>query len=48
MLTHPKVEWVWWVDNDAIFTNMAFELPLSRYEGRILIIHGYSELLDKH
>ncbi|XP_062197789.1 probable glycosyltransferase 3 [Phragmites australis] len=45
MLAHPEVEWVWWVDSDAIFTDMAFELPLSRYEGRNLVIHGYPDLL---
>ncbi|KAG2623008.1 probable glycosyltransferase 3 [Panicum virgatum] len=47
MLAHPEVEWIWWVDSDAIFTDMAFELPLSRYEGRNLVIHGYPELLEK-
>ncbi|PAN16027.1 hypothetical protein GQ55_3G028700 [Panicum hallii var. hallii] len=47
MLAHPEVEWVWWVDSDAIFTDMAFELPLSRYEGRNLVIHGYPDLLEK-
>ncbi|KAF8707083.1 hypothetical protein HU200_030315 [Digitaria exilis] len=47
MLSHPEVEWVWWVDSDAIFTDMAFELPFSRYEGRNLVIHGYPELLEK-
>ncbi|CAL4896896.1 unnamed protein product [Urochloa decumbens] len=45
MLAHPEVEWVWWVDSDAIFTDMAFELPFHRYEGRNLVIHGYPDLL---
>ncbi|PWZ44890.1 putative glycosyltransferase 3 [Zea mays] len=45
MLAHPEVEWIWWVDSDAIFTDMAFELPLSRYDGRNLVIHGYPDLL---
>ncbi|GJN13780.1 hypothetical protein PR202_gb00524 [Eleusine coracana subsp. coracana] len=47
MLAHPEVEWIWWVDSDAIFTDMAFELPLSRYEGKNLVIHGYNDLLEK-
>jgi xyloglucan 6-xylosyltransferase len=47
MLAHPEVEWIWWVDSDAIFTDMAFELPLPRYDGKNLVIHGYPELLEK-
>ncbi|KAL6641892.1 hypothetical protein ACP70R_020073 [Stipagrostis hirtigluma subsp. patula] len=47
MLAHPEVEWVWWVDSDAIFTDMAFELPLHRYDGRNLVVHGYPDLLEK-
>ncbi|KAL5205197.1 hypothetical protein ABZP36_033406 [Zizania latifolia] len=45
MLSHPEVEWVWWMDSDALFTDMAFELPFERYEGRNLVIHGYPDLL---
>ncbi|BAF08928.1 probable glycosyltransferase 2 [Oryza sativa Japonica Group] len=49
MLSHPEVEWIWWMDSDALFTDMAFELPLSRYQDRNLIIHGYQDLLfEKH
>jgi xyloglucan 6-xylosyltransferase len=47
MLAHPEVEWVWWVDSDAVFTDMAFELPLERYEGKNLVVHGYPDLLEK-
>ncbi|EMS48021.1 Putative glycosyltransferase 3 [Triticum urartu] len=47
MLSHPEVEWVWWMDSDALFTDMGFEIPLSRYEGSNLVIHGYPELLNK-
>uniref|UniRef100_A0A0E0J6R0 Uncharacterized protein n=1 Tax=Oryza nivara TaxID=4536 RepID=A0A0E0J6R0_ORYNI len=45
MLSHPEVEWVWWMDSDALFTDMAFELPLARYDTSNLVIHGYPELL---
>ncbi|CAM0954213.1 unnamed protein product [Alopecurus aequalis] len=47
MLSHPEVEWVWWMDNDALFTDMAFQLPLARYESSNLVIHGYDDLLWK-
>ncbi|KAJ1700086.1 hypothetical protein LUZ63_008598 [Rhynchospora breviuscula] len=45
MLSHPEVEWIWWMDSDAIFTDMAFELPLEKYKDHNLIIHGYPNLL---
>lgn len=47
MLAHPEVEWIWWMDSDAIFTDMAFEIPMTRYDEHNLIIHGYHDLLFK-
>ncbi|KAL0926373.1 hypothetical protein M5K25_002596 [Dendrobium thyrsiflorum] len=49
MLSHPEVEWIWWMDSDALFTDMAFEIPVNKYEGYNLVIHGYPDLLfDQH
>ncbi|KAK4756311.1 hypothetical protein SAY87_006438 [Trapa incisa] len=31
MLSHPEAEWIWWMDSDALFTDMVFEIPLSKY-----------------
>ncbi|MED6217491.1 putative xyloglucan 6-xylosyltransferase 3 [Stylosanthes scabra] len=45
MLSHPEVEWIWWMDSDAFFTDMVFELPFSKYENYNLVIHGYPDLL---
>ncbi|KAJ4751396.1 Galactosyl transferase GMA12/MNN10 family protein [Rhynchospora pubera] len=45
MLSHPEIEWIWWMDSDAFFTDMAFELPLEKYKNHNLIIHGYPDLL---
>jgi xyloglucan 6-xylosyltransferase len=45
MLAHPEVEWLWWADGDALVTDMGFELPLARYEGTHLVLHGNSYLL---
>ncbi|KAK1272912.1 putative glycosyltransferase 5 [Acorus gramineus] len=45
MLSHPEVEWIWWMDSDALFTDMAFEVPLERYASHNLVIHGYPDLL---
>ncbi|CAL4995543.1 unnamed protein product [Urochloa decumbens] len=45
MLAHPEVEWLWWVEHDALVTDMGFELPLARYEGVHLVVHGNHYLL---
>ncbi|KAJ1275788.1 hypothetical protein BS78_05G163100 [Paspalum vaginatum] len=42
MLAHPEAEWVWWVDADAVFTDMDFALPLrDRYSGHNLVVYGW-------
>ncbi|XP_074302671.1 putative xyloglucan 6-xylosyltransferase 3 [Silene latifolia] len=45
MLTHPDIEWIWWMDSDALFTDMVFEIPVKKYDGYNLVIHGYPDLL---
>ncbi|KAJ7543066.1 hypothetical protein O6H91_09G023900 [Diphasiastrum complanatum] len=45
MLSHPDVEWIWWMDSDAMFTDMAFELPMDRYKDYNLVLHGWDELV---
>lgn len=45
MLSHPEVEWIWWMDSDALFTDISFEIPLSKYNNHNLVIHGYQDLL---
>ncbi|CAM6125633.1 unnamed protein product [Calypogeia fissa] len=48
MLTHPEVEWVWWMDSDAMFTDMAFEIPLEKYADHNMVIHGWPhEVFEK-
>ncbi|XP_066338202.1 probable glycosyltransferase 6 [Miscanthus floridulus] len=41
MLAHPDAEWVWWVDADAVFTDMDFSLPLDRYRQKNLVVYGW-------
>ncbi|KAK9671800.1 hypothetical protein RND81_12G055500 [Saponaria officinalis] len=43
MLSHPEVEFFWWMDSDAMFTDMAFELPWGRYNASNLVVHGWNE-----
>ncbi|KAG9132254.1 hypothetical protein Leryth_020552 [Lithospermum erythrorhizon] len=45
MLSHPEVEWIWWMDSDALFTDMVFEIPVEKYKDHNLVIHGYPDLL---
>ncbi|XP_051192926.1 probable glycosyltransferase 7 [Lolium perenne] len=45
MVAHPDAEWVWWVDSDAVLTDMDFRLPLPRYAGRNLVVHGWPSLV---
>ncbi|RLM58456.1 galactomannan galactosyltransferase 1-like [Panicum miliaceum] len=41
MLAHPEAEWVWWVDADAVFTDMDFSLPLAKYAAYNLVLYGW-------
>lgn len=43
MLAHPEAEWVWWMDSDAMFTDMVFELPLDRYKNHNFVLHGWDD-----
>lgn len=45
MLAHPEAEWVFWVDSDAAFTDMDFEVPLERYRAHNLVVHGWAHLI---
>ncbi|XP_074308869.1 galactomannan galactosyltransferase 1-like [Silene latifolia] len=47
MLSHPEVEWIWWVDSDAVFTDMDFDLPLEKYKAYNLIVYGWPDALYK-
>uniref|UniRef100_A0A2P2IRR5 Putative glycosyltransferase 7 n=2 Tax=Rhizophora mucronata TaxID=61149 RepID=A0A2P2IRR5_RHIMU len=47
MLAHPEAEWIWWVDSDALFTDMEYKLPLRRYDYKShnLVVHGWAKLI---
>ncbi|BBN19578.1 xyloglucan 6-xylosyltransferase [Marchantia polymorpha subsp. ruderalis] len=45
MLNHPEIEWIWWMDSDAFFTDMQFELPMDKYENHNMVLHGWYDLL---
>ncbi|KAI3515282.1 hypothetical protein L1887_14113 [Cichorium endivia] len=41
MVAHPEAEWIWWLDEDAAFTDMDFKVPLSRYKNQNFVVHGW-------
>lgn len=45
MVAHPEAEWIWWVDSDAVFTDMEFKPPLRRYRDHNLIVHGWAHMV---
>ncbi|KAL8035490.1 hypothetical protein ABFX02_12G100100 [Erythranthe guttata] len=45
MVSHPEAEWIWWMDSDAFFTDMLFEIPIAKYEPYNMVVHGYPNLL---
>ncbi|KHN36310.1 Galactomannan galactosyltransferase 1 [Glycine soja] len=47
MVAHPEAEWIWWVDSDALFTDMEFKLPLERYREHNLVVHGWAHLIHE-
>ncbi|GJP68539.1 hypothetical protein CLOP_g25227 [Closterium sp. NIES-67] len=40
MLQHKDVEWLQWVDSDAMITDMAFRYPIENQAGKILVLSG--------
>ncbi|KAM7254931.1 hypothetical protein ACFE04_020172 [Oxalis oulophora] len=45
LLSHPDIDFLWWMDSDAMFTDMAFELPWERYKDYNLVMHGWNEMV---
>ncbi|GJN31247.1 hypothetical protein PR202_gb19619 [Eleusine coracana subsp. coracana] len=43
MLAHPETELLWWVDSDAVFTDMAFEPPWKKYARHNLVLPGWDD-----
>lgn len=45
MVAHPEAEWIFWVDSDAVFTDMGFKPPLERYKSHNLVVDGWPNLI---
>ncbi|KAL2630439.1 hypothetical protein R1flu_015125 [Riccia fluitans] len=47
MLTHPEIEWIFWMDADALFTDMLFEFPLEKYDDYNIVMWGWEDNVYK-
>ncbi|KAK9678455.1 hypothetical protein RND81_11G212700 [Saponaria officinalis] len=45
MMAHPEAEWIWWIDSDAIITDMDFNIPLEKYKDYNLVVPGWPNLI---
>lgn len=45
MMAHPEAEWIWWMDSDAVFTDMEFKIPVERYKNHNLVAHGWPNMV---
>ncbi|KAL3526901.1 hypothetical protein ACH5RR_011557 [Cinchona calisaya] len=45
MVAHPEAEWIWWMDSDAVFTDMYFKVPLDKYEQYNLVVPGWPDMV---
>ena len=46
-IPRERAEWILWLDMDLLINNMTFTLPLDKYEGKDLIMHGQADLILK-
>ncbi|XP_047312577.1 glycosyltransferase 6-like [Impatiens glandulifera] len=45
MVAHPEAEWIWWVDSDAVITDIDFKFPLEKYKEHNLVVDGWPNLI---
>nr|KYP53105.1 Glycosyltransferase 6 [Cajanus cajan] len=45
MMAHPEAEWIWWLDADAVITDMEFRIPVERYKEHNLVVHGWPNVV---
>jgi len=47
MRARPDVEWLLWMDSDAVFTNMTFQFPLEKYKDHNMVLQGDDTLFKE-
>ena len=45
LVSQPEIEFLWWMDSDAMFTDMEFEVPWEKYKDYNLVMHGWKEMV---
>ncbi|KAJ6719748.1 hypothetical protein OIU79_007394 [Salix purpurea] len=45
LVSQPEIEFLWWMDSDAMFTDMEFEVPWEKYKDSNLVMHGWKEMV---
>ncbi|PWA90235.1 Galactosyl transferase [Artemisia annua] len=41
MVAHPEAEWIWWLDEDTVITDMEYKIPFHRYKDYNFVVHGW-------
>ncbi|GJX56444.1 galactosyl transferase [Tanacetum coccineum] len=41
MLAHPEAEWIWWLDEDTVITDMEYKIPFHKYKDYNFVVHGW-------
>ncbi|CAM6091521.1 unnamed protein product [Calypogeia fissa] len=47
MLSHPETEWMMWMDSDAVFTDMLFEIPFHKYDEYNMVMWAWMDGVKK-
>ncbi|XP_058186380.1 putative glycosyltransferase 7 [Rhododendron vialii] len=45
MVAHPEAEWIFWIDSDAMITDMDFKPPFEKYKDHNLVVDGWPNLI---
>nr|GFD32858.1 galactosyl transferase [Tanacetum cinerariifolium] len=41
MLAHPQAEWIWWLDEDTVITDMEYKISFHKYKVYNFVVHGW-------
>ncbi|GKE07881.1 galactosyl transferase [Tanacetum coccineum] len=43
LVAHPEAEWIWWLDEDTVITDMEYRIPFHKYKDYNFVVHGVLE-----
>ncbi|GJX58610.1 galactosyl transferase [Tanacetum coccineum] len=48
LVAHPEAEWIWWLDEDTVITDMEYRIPFHKYKDYNFVVHGWpKEVYEK-